>query len=469
MEVLTKHLADIGGQLGAHNEGIGYTEYPMSFAIPAAMALADHGHQAPLKAAREHAFWKLNLYAQTFMTSYQRKCIQYGVGHAGNHNEGFASLAMGLCPPESLPYYVWFYDHHMGRLAKARDRYRFDGDRGSTPMSLLFYPPDVEPKDPTGVLPKTAMDGDGYIFFRNRWKDENDVQVALLASAKRSGGWSQDEHLNLRLMAFDTHFFGGPGKERGPENYTTLLVDGHNAPPSKKDFQAGEIVAFEPGEAGGYAIVAGGGHYRSLGVTGARRHLLVHFAPPADGSAILATLDDVTSESEHTYTWQANLGPEGVTMPRQPAEQGPKETGRQLPGLGDVPDAADDLGLPEMLEEKPEAQHKPKPEPLKPIPNDDGIDSTTGSESDRPTFLLEGRNNAFVKGWVVHPADATVKSGDPLQLNTKGTSAKIWVVLYVGQGKAPAAVIDGEGMSSVVKVAGRTVRWDAAKSRVVCE
>jgi hypothetical protein len=126
--------------------------------------------------------------------------VQYGVSHRSNGNEGFTSLSLGLAPPESLPYYVWFYDRHMGRLSKAEADRRFDSHRGNTPFSLILYPAGVEPKDPTGVLPKAVADRDGYIFFRNRWQDENDIQVGLLNPVRRSGGWAQNEYLNLRLM-----------------------------------------------------------------------------------------------------------------------------------------------------------------------------------------------------------------------------------------------------------------------------
>jgi hypothetical protein len=68
VNILTKHLSEVGGEIGAHNEGIGYTEYPMGFALPAALALAQHGETRPLNAAKTHAFWTLNMFVQTFMT-----------------------------------------------------------------------------------------------------------------------------------------------------------------------------------------------------------------------------------------------------------------------------------------------------------------------------------------------------------------------------------------------------------------
>ena len=479
VDVLARYLAAVGGEMGAHHEGIGYTEYPMGFALPAAIALSQHGEPRPLKAARTHAFWTLNMYEQTFMTSYQRKFVQYGVSHRSNSNEGFASLVAALCPPEQLPYYRWFYDRHMGRLATAEAGERFDSHRGNTPFALLFYPADVAPKDPTGVLPQAVADRDGYIFFRNRWRDANDIQAALIACGKRSGGWSQTEHLNLRLMAFDTHFFGGPGKERGVENYTTLLIDGANAAKPKAGtppFRPGRIIAFEPGPSCGYAIVDGGEHYHAMGVERAARHLLVHYSPPARNTAVLSTLDDIASAAEHVYTWQANLGAEGhVKAAPEPAPKPP--AGPKVPPLDAAELGTGRPALPEeiadLLADEPadKGKKKPKPKPVWPPPNpyDDDIKSTSGREAGRPFFLLSGRDGGFVKGWVLNPADVRISTGDPLRAETKGRGVKLWVVMYAGQGRPPKAAIAGHGMASTINVGGVTVKWDAEKGRITCQ
>ena len=478
VDVLARHLAAVGGELGAHHEGIGYTEYPMGFALPAAIALAQHGEPRPLNAARTHAFWKLNMYVQTFMTSYERKFIQYGVSHRSGANEGFASLAAALCPPEQLPYYRWFYDRHMGRLAAAEANQRFDSHRGNTPLALLFYPADVAPKDPTGVLPKAVADTHGYILFRNRWCDADDIQAALIACGQRGGGWSQTEHLNLRLMAFDTHFFGGPGKERGIENYTTLLIDGANAAkpqPGEPSFRPGAITAFVPGPRGGYAIVDGGEHYRAMGVKRAARHLLVHFAPPAQNTAVLSTLDDVASADEHVYTWQANLGPEGHVKPPQEPPPKPTTAPKVLPldaaGLdARIPALPEEIA--ELLEDKPADadRKKPKAEPVWPPldPYDDDIRSASGREAGRAFFLLTGRRG-FVKGWVLNPVEVRIRTGDPLGVETRGRAVRLWIVLYAGRERPPEAAITGSGMASAISAGGFTVRWDPEKGRIAAE
>jgi hypothetical protein len=261
------------------------------------------------------------------------------------------------------------------------------------------------------VYPAGVADDRGYYFFRSRWKDENDILTSVMADTLHHGhAWDQPEQLAIGLMAYNTRFFGGPGKKREDKLYSTLLVDGkYNI--SRSVRKTGKKVDFEADKTGGYAIVGGGELYRSLGVSEARRHMLVEFSGDG-GSAIIVTLDMIKSNDEHTYTWQGNLGSE----------------------------------------------------------KDDGdIKASSGSETDRPTFTLKGRNNGYTKGWVVFPEDASVNASDPLQVSSKGKNQNLWVVMVVGSGTPPQAEITGEGPKAKVKVAGKTIRFDMKKGKLVAE
>jgi hypothetical protein len=479
VQKLRLYLEGVGGELGAHREGLGYTEYPMSFALPAVVAARALGDARLTDAAKKHAFWLLNMYAQTFMTTFNRKYVQYGTDHESNFNQGFATCVIDLCPRDILPYYLWWYDRHMGRLSKAEPDQRFDSHRNTRGIALLIYPHDVEPRDPTSILPGGVVDRKhGCCFFRNRWKDENDIQVAFLAGNREgAGGWHQYEHLSLRLMAYDTRFFGGPGKEKSVPHYTTLLVDGvlegTNNPAFREspEGRSGRLVDFEAAKDGGYAIVDKGKSGPVVGIENATRHLLVKFLPPDTGAAILSTLDDIVSAKEHVYTWQANLGPPGEDFtPKLRAASAKSDA--DVPSLeqGSGADGDSSSSGAILLEEKTVA----KPAVAKtageaaghPIKSDDGIVSSQGTEAGRPFFLLKGRNG-YVKGWVLHPADATIKVGDPLQIETKGANARIWLAMYVGSGEPCVARIAASGMESRLDVAGRTIRFDG--QRVRCE
>jgi hypothetical protein len=212
----------------------------------------------------------------------------------------------------------------------------------------------------------------------------------------------------MNLMAFNTRFFGGHAKHGKIADYTTLLVD--NRYGTGKSL--GKADTFEPAVDGGYVIVDGGATYAELKCDSVKRHLLVKFAS-GKSQALLATLDRIRSSSPHVYTWQGNLGNER---------------------------------------------------------GDDDVKSSGGQEAGRPMFLLRGRNDGFVKGWVLHPANAEVAAkGDPLQISVKGADADIWVVMFVGQGEPPVATVSGEGLNSVLTVAGHKVRFDAQANRVKAE
>ncbi|MGD0896547.1 MAG: hypothetical protein ABR915_01845 [Thermoguttaceae bacterium] len=404
---LKQHMETACDQWGVSQEGPGYTEYPASFLLPAVFAARQLGDDDLMKVAATRSWWKLLMYGYTFMEQ-PRRSVMWGVGSGASVGQGWASLLLWTVPPDQLPYYLWWYNRNQG--VKAAVKQKFDPERGNSPFAMICYPIGVEEKDPSGVFPAAYYDElRGFALLRNRWKDWNDIQVTISADAIHGIiGWDQPDVLALNLLAYNTRFLGGPIKTHDIKNYSSLLVDGRFGSGSS----TGKPDTFELRKDGGYAIVDGGELYAGLKCDSAKRHLLVQFA--ADKSqALLSTMDRIKSSASHTYTWQGNLG-------------GPVD--------------------------------------------DDGVKSTGGQEAGRPMFLLKGRNNGFVKGWVVHPADAVVEAaGDPLRINVKGGDADIWVVMLVGQGEPPAATIAGSGLESVVTVAGNKVRFDAKANRVKAE
>ena len=138
--------------------------------------------------------------------------------------------------------------------------------------------------------------------------------------------------------------------------------------------------------------------------------MLVEFGEAA-GGAIISTLDRVRADSAHTYGWQLNVG-------------GPR--------------------------------------------NAEGIQISAGRERGRPFFQLT-REDAYLKGWVVHPVDAEVVPSDPLRVTTRGKDADLWIVMATGRGAAPAAEVVGEGMGAVIQVGQAAIRYDDMRNRVVLQ
>ena len=417
---LKRHLQIVYGPKGYSQEGIGYTGYGSSFVLPACYALADHGDDTLVKQLAKHAFWHGLMFHETSRMeagSKQRIHLMQGVGGWSIIDEGWTSACLNMVPKEDLPYYLWFYDRAMGLKAPGQPHEKYDNDRGGFLWALLYYPTGVTPRDPALRKEETHSIGDkvcGVYLFRNRWKDEDDILTFICTDLQNHRAWDKREATQIGLHAYGTMFFGGPCKGLGKgvdasHTFSRVLVDG-KADAGRKSGKNGENIAYEPGKKGGYVIAAGGTTYKDLGVD-LTRHYLVDFSV-GKNAAILSTLDRIKADAEHTYSWNGNLGTHD---------------------------------------------------------HDDGIKVSGGTEGGRQTFTLQG-HNGWVKGWVMHPADAELQATkDPLRINTKGSNTDIWIVMLVDGGKAPAGKISGEGLGSTLTVVGKAISYDTEKDRVICK
>ncbi|MBD3273759.1 MAG: hypothetical protein GF372_00510 [Candidatus Marinimicrobia bacterium] len=184
--------------------------------------------------------------------------------------------------------------------------------------------------------------------------------------------WDQPEVFALNIMGYNTRFVGGPGKERADSLYSTLLIDGaYNIEESVR--MPGKTVDFQKDGTSASAIIDGGELYRNLGVTYARRHVSLKFLP--GNEAIIAVMDTVHSEGEHTYTWQLNIG--------------------------DEEDA-------------------------------DSIQVEIRNDAAPSHFVLHGNNSGKLLGWVLSPESVVFdESDDPLRVTTRGKSVRMTVLMYI--------------------------------------
>jgi hypothetical protein len=408
---LLRHMTFGFGDLGVSQEGVGYTEYPGGFLLPACYAAESIGDDELVRKARSIGWSKLAMYSHSFQGR-ERKFIQTGVAHTSNFNEGWLSLLLHHAGDDHLPYYLWFYDRAMGVKSAMDPDVRFDGERAGTLWALIYYPTDVQAVDPTGKMPAAVGDQRGYYFFRNRWKDANDIQTSIMADhVHHRRAWDQPENLAINLLSHNARFIGGPGKGRDSESYSTLLIDGKYNVRKATDL-TGKTVKFAPKAKGGLAIIDGGALYRKLGVSQARRQMLVRFSDPEGNAAVVSTLDRIEADDNHTYTWQVNLGSD----------------------------------------------------------RDDGdIQITKGSESGRPQFQMKG-GNGVVTGWVVSPAEAKITSTtDPMQIEVTGSDADIWIVLFVGKTDEPKVSFTGTGLETKVKIYNLHLQFDADEGELVSD
>lgn len=86
--------------------------------------------------------------------------------------------------------------------------------------------------------------------------------------------------------------------------------------------------------------------------------------PDDSPDAVLSTLDRMRSDSAHTYTWQLSHDDQGDGREARPGR--------------------------------------------------------TGRVSGRSTSVLRGEEESYLKGWMMHPTEATVERGRPLRVRTEG-------------------------------------------------
>jgi hypothetical protein len=310
---LLEHVAHGYDSLGVTQEGIGYCGYAASYLMQAALVHRAAGRPALYEAIAEKAFWKQLMYAGSFSVTRnpaQRLFLMSGVGGPMINDEGFASMAIPFVPDEELQGFLWWYDRHAGRLSGGAPLERFDWQRGGGMWTLLTYPFGVEGREPRPG--RRAVSGEqGTCFFRDRWRDGSDIQISIAADARwHSHAWDQPEALQLGLLAGGCVFLGGPNKERSPDRFSTLLIDGEMAP--QKPPSNGRLLAFEPTARGGRVEVHGGPSHP------ARRQLLVDF-DESEG-ALFSTLDAADGDGEHELTWQAWLDALPEAAPRLAVE-----------------------------------------------------------------------------------------------------------------------------------------------------
>ncbi len=410
-DTLSAHLRNAYGELGVTGESIGYASYSGSFLAAAVFALNEVGDADLNDLYYSKGFWKWVMYANSFADG--ALVLQNGIAGEDIGAQGWFSVLLNTVPQDSVPYYKYFYDRTVGVRGAVPEQQKFDGDRAGTTWSLLYYPEGVIEKNPTDVFPAMAVDtARGAFFFRNRWQDKDDVLFLLMADAGwQENVWNHCEAFSMNLIANNRRFFAGPGKKDEPELFSSLLVDGKAYVPSipgEEPSDTGAVAFYTINEKGGYAIADGAQKYMRLGCQKALRHVAVDFNQQGL-DALIGVFDQLESAMPRTFTWQINVG------------------------------SSIDSG---------------------------GIVVSAGEENGVQTFTLSADNDAYVKGWVLSPADATITAGDPLQVTAEGTDVDIFIPMAVGKGAPPEATISGEGIESVLSVYDANISFNAATGRI---
>jgi hypothetical protein len=405
---LSEHLRNTYGSSGIAVSGVYYTSRAGLSLIPVLLALREAGDGSLESAFSALRPWRALMAAGALGG---QKHLQFstdpGEGHAAA--SAWASLLLGLTLADDIAPFRWFYDRFTGPLATGP--YLAHQESSATPWALLFYPQEAEPVDPDDVMPRALADeGIGAYVLRQRWQDHEDMQVGLSADTRRSAKLGSQDTANgfgLNVMAFGHRFVGGPGPADAAHLFSSLTVDGR-AFGSKED--TASIDLFEAKEDGsGYAILDGGLKYRELGVSSAKRHVLVDYSA-LPGKAIIATLDRMRATQQHRYSWQLNVG-----------------GGRR---------------------------------------GDDGLLIKDALKGAVPGFSIDATDGAYLQGVVATSPSAAVVADDPVQAISTAADLDMLVVMVVGKGPRVEMRVSGIGLDSSVRVGDATVRYDTHVGRL---
>jgi hypothetical protein len=119
---------------------------------------------------------------------HKRDGYPHNVWGGGLSGGNYFGIAFGLATPVQKAAWLWFYNHNF----KERDqRAGTPYDTGSyyphhSILSFVNWPLGMQAVNPAECIPRASVDHTyGYCMFRNRWQDENDIVITLLAKRPR--------------------------------------------------------------------------------------------------------------------------------------------------------------------------------------------------------------------------------------------------------------------------------------------
>ncbi len=210
---LSENLGNGGS--GWNCEGLGYTYYPMANGVcPFGIAMARKDPSKDLRKATPAAPFTLwTVYAATVRTGTGMWRPDFADDNPGTASEGTMGFAFWMCPPDLHPGLKWWYDRTVGLLGDKT----FDPARFGTVASILFHPGDaVAEKDPMKIDAWKALfadpRGNGIFTFRNAYAGPDDVVVQVSAKLLGNRGHSGPDSLSYRIYGLDGQWGTGGGR-----------------------------------------------------------------------------------------------------------------------------------------------------------------------------------------------------------------------------------------------------------------
>ncbi|CAF1312503.1 unnamed protein product [Rotaria sordida] len=376
---LKLHLDHSYGPSGYMQEGLSYLAYTLPILGPA-VYLTKYMGISTFDEAWSRPDWH-NLALHIISLRKRRNSLQFGVSDSTYSYNGFMPFIFNSTNDINIKAALkWLYDRTMGMNSSSP---AYDGKDKSA--ALLYYPYEIAVQHPSIACPRsTSMISDnidGFYAFRNRYQDQNDVLIALMNRNRRHGGWNANETFALSIISHDTTWARMPGKEFKKYNLTrkfsTPLIDGWpREPPKRKKLGYTKVIRSFNGQGGGYVSIDSS---VNLNITLAQRDILVDMITRGNIDTIIAIHDQFINTLSHFWHWQ-----------------------------------------------------------LSPDPSETNI--TLGNENNLSTFIIRGRNESWLKGWLYNYQNATYNNTEEvLRVIKYGSSATFKIAMALGMGIEPVA------------------------------
>ncbi|MGB3589743.1 MAG: hypothetical protein WBA23_24560 [Tunicatimonas sp.] len=205
---------------------------------------------------------------------------------------GVLAMSFPLFPEKQLPALKWMHNYLI-------DHKSYQADDGQLAYSILFYPDNIVPKNPTSLGWNTFVSEEtGIVVFRNRFENENDIVATYHAKVNRIRGHQGPDTNTIRLIGLGVPWIIGGGR-------TGLTAGQSNLFPSKEETAErdskglGKLhnYAFSDNETSGYAVGSGS----AVGTQNHHRQFYVDFNhPSAEGVFV------VQDSSINGQRWRIN-------------------------------------------------------------------------------------------------------------------------------------------------------------------
>jgi hypothetical protein len=318
---VTRYLTEnLGGpeSMGWNIEGLGYTYFPMgNYVGPYGIAMARRDPSADFRKLPQVRMTYWTVYA-ALMKAMGGIHPDFGDDNPGTNGEGVYAQAFHYAPPELLPGILWWYERMYGAAGNGTH----DNARGGTLWALLFHPGNaVKPQDPMTISAwRAAMadpEGNGYVMFRNAWKDENDISAMVYAKLRGAKGHNGPDALSFRILGLDSAWAVGGGrygpKTNGQDVYwrsqnTLYPVDPDEKLTTNKNagkFSTAPVITNDGGGSAAMEIAMS-----NLGVTNHKRLFAADHSADTGAAAAYIVYDN----SENGAFWQfCTIEPNNIT------------------------------------------------------------------------------------------------------------------------------------------------------------